>query len=324
MESISKFSYRNTGTISFAIGIILLPLILGSGFYLNVMIFIAIYSITAIGLCLLTGYTGQLSIAHAAFFGIGAYSSGILTSRFGLPSSLVFFISIVWVGIVAYLIGIVVLRFKSHYLAIVTLSVAVIVEVIIKELSSITGGAQGLSGIPYFSLGRIVFDSEMKLYYLCWSILLCILIFSLNLVNSKIGRALKATKEGEEIARIMGINTPKYKNSIFVLSSIYAALAGSLYAHYVTFITPQVAGLPFAFEIILMIAFGGFTNIWGSLFGVAGISFLSEYLRGFAEYKLAIYGFALVVIMLFFPSGLLQGLKDYASLVLGMIRQREG
>lgn len=302
---------------------LLLPSLLGSGFYLNVLIFIAIYSITAIGLCLLVGYAGQLSIAHTAFFGIGAYSSGILTARFGLSPSLAFLISMTLAGIIAYLIGAVVLRFKSHYLAIVTLSVLIIVQVLIKELSFITGGAQGLTGIPYYSLGNLVFDSDLEIYYLSWIILLCFLIFSLNLADSRVGRALKATKEGEEIARLMGVKVSKYKTKIFVLSSIYAAISGSLYAHYVTFITPQIAGLVFAFEIILMLAFGGFTNIWGAILGVAGISFLSEYLRAFADYKLAIYGFALVVIMLFFPDGLLQGLKDSVGYGLRLIKQRE-
>jgi branched-chain amino acid transport system permease protein len=310
---IKALARQNIALVSFAAVILLLPVVLGSGFYLNIMISIAIYSMTAIGLCLLIGYAGQLSLVHASFFGIGAYMSGILTSRLGFPPVLALLASIVVVGAVACLVGLVVLRFKSHYLFIVTLSLLTIIEILLKELVSLTGGVQGLSGIPRFSLGGWIFDNELKIYYLDWVILLCIAVFSLNLTGSKIGRALRATKEGEGAARLMGIRVFRYKTKIFVLSSVYAVIAGSLYAHYTGFITPQVASLVAAFEMIVMVAFGGFTSIWGAICGVAGISFLSEYLRPFADYKLAIFGLALVIIMFFFPNGLLQGVKDLVS-----------
>jgi branched-chain amino acid transport system permease protein len=305
----ARYLVRNS-LFWFSLVILLLPVAIGSGFYMNVMITVAIYAITAVGLCLLTGYTGQLSIAHAAFFGMGAYLSGILTSRFGLPPSLVFLISIVSVGIISYLVGLVVLRFRGHYLAIVTLSIVVIVEALIKELSFLTGGDQGLSGIPPFSIGSFVFDSELKIYYLTWFFLAAIVAFSLNLVNSSPGRALRAVKEGEDVARTLGVNASKYKTAVFVLSSIFAAISGSLFAHYIMFVTPQVASLGFAFEIILMVAFGGTGNVWGVIFGVGGILFLSEYLRVFEEYRLVIYGVLLVVIMLFFPQGVLHAINS--------------
>ncbi len=265
---------------------------------------------TAIGLCLLIGYAGQLSLVHATFFGIGAYMSGILTSRLGLPPVLALIASIVLVGAIAYPVGLVVLRFKSHYLFIVTLSLLTIIEILLKELVSLTGGVQGLSGIPRFSLGAFLFDNELKIYYLDWTILLFIIVVSLNLTRSKIGRALRAIKEGEGAARLMGIRASTYKTKIFVLSSVYAVVAGSLYAHYTGFITPEVASLVSAFEMIVMVAFGGFTSIWGAIYGVAGIRLLSEYLRPFVDYQLAIFGLALVIIMFFFPNGLLQGVKD--------------
>jgi branched-chain amino acid transport system permease protein len=303
-----SFLKRNINVFLFCTLITFLPVVLGTGFYINVMILAAIYSVTAIGLCLLVGYTGQLSIAHAAFFGLGAYASGILTSKFGLAPCLALFAAVISVGVIAYLIGLVVLRFRGHYLAIVTLSVVVIVEVLIKELAFVTGGDQGLSGIPPFSLGHFVFDSELKVYYLVWIILIALFVFSLNIANSKVGRALRAIKEGEEIARIIGVHATRYKAYIFVLSSVYAVVSGVLYSHYVMFLSPQVASLTFAFEIILMVAFGGIGSIWGVVFGVASILFLSEYLRGFDEYRLIIYGILLVVITLFFPRGLLYGI----------------
>jgi branched-chain amino acid transport system permease protein len=301
---------RNKSVILFSTSLVLLPVVFGSGFYINVMILVAIYSSTAIGLCLLTGYTGQISIAHAAFFGLGAYSSAILTTRWGFPPYLALFVSVLFVGIIAYLIGLVVLRFRGHYLAIVTLSILVIIEVLLKETPSLTGGDQGLSGITHFSLPGLVFDSELKIYYLTWFILVVLLVFSLNIAKSRIGRALKAIREDEEIARIIAVPASTYKTYIFILSSTYAAISGVLYAHYVMFLTPQVASLSFAFEIILMVAFGGIRSLWGVIFGVGSILFLSEYLRGFDEYRLIIYGVLLVVITLFFPRGLLRGIYD--------------
>ncbi len=317
-----RFIRKQISVLLLCAVIAFLPVVIGTGFYINVMILVAIYSVTAIGLCLLVGYTGQLSIAHAAFFGLGAYASGILTSRFGLAPGLALFASVISVGVIAYLIGLVVLRFRGHYLAIVTLSVVVIVEVLIKELSFVTGGDQGLSDIPPFSLGHYVFDSELKIYYLAWIILVALLVFALNIAYSKIGRALTAIKEGEEVARVIGVNSTQYKAYIFVLSAVYAAVSGALYSHYVMFLSPQIAGLTFAFEIILMVAFGGIGSIWGVVFGVASILFLSEYLRGFDEYRLIIYGVLLVVITLFFPRGLLYGIQTVFSDVYEAVSRR--
>jgi branched-chain amino acid transport system permease protein len=307
----TDFLRRNIGTILLFIIVAFLPVVIGVSFYINIMISVAIYAVTAIGICLLVGYAGQISLAHAAFFAIGAYFSAILTTKLSLPPLLALLLSSLSVGIIAYLIGILVLRFKGHYLAIVTLSVLVIVEVLLKELSFITGGDQGLSGIPFFSVAGFVFDGALKTYYLCWIVLFGVIIFSLNLVNSKIGKNLRAIKEGEDVARTLGIRATDYKAQIFVLSSVFAATSGSLYAHYMTFITPQLASLGFAFEFILMVAFGGVASIWGALYGVAGIIFLAEYIRGFDEYRLVIYGVSLVVIMLFFPQGILQGLQGF-------------
>ena len=297
--------------------VLLFPLVFGKGYYLSVMNFIALYSIVAIGLCLLTGYGGQLSISHSAFFAIGAYSSAIFSLRFGLHPILAVLLSQFVSGLAAWGIGAVVLRLKGHYLAIATLSFTMIVGVLIKEMAWLTGGLQGLSSIPPLSIGGFSFSTDWRFYFLVWPVTLLLLLFSLNLVDSRMGRIFRATKENEDIARLFGANVKNCKVKLFVLSSIYASLAGSLYAHFVAFVSPVTASIMFAIDIIMILAFGGFTILWGAMLGAASLTFLNEYLTVFADYKRVIYGGALILIMLFFPNGLLEGLKGGIRFLTG-------
>ena len=185
-------------------GILLLPLWLGDGYYLNVMNFIALYSIVALGLCLLTGYAGQLAISHSAFFAIGAYGSAVFCLRYNFHPLISIPLSQAISGLAAWGIGAVVLRLKGHYLAIATLSFTIIVGVVIIEIPWLTGGLQGLSSIPSISFGKFVVDSDWRFYFVVWPATLLLLLFALNLVVSRIGRIFRATKESEDIARLFG------------------------------------------------------------------------------------------------------------------------
>lgn len=311
-----SFDINKLAWLLVSAGILLLPPVLGDGYYLSVMNFIALYSIVALGLCLLTGYAGQLSISHSAFFAIGAYSSAIISLRFGIHPLLSIVLSQSLTFLTSWVIGAVVLRLKGHYLAIATLSFTIIVGVLIIEMPGLTGGLQGLSSIPPISFGDFLIDSDWRFYFLTWPLTLLLLLFALNLVDSRIGRIFRATKESEDIARLFGADVKKYKVKVFILSSLFASLSGSLYAHFVTFISPATGSIMFAIDIIMILAFGGFTILWGAMLGAASLTFLNEYLTIFADYKRAIYGLALIVIMLFFPNGLLQGLKDSARFLL--------
>lgn len=295
--------------VTVTLGGLVLPLVVGPGFYLNVLNFIALYAMVAVGLSLLVGYCGQLSISHAAFFAIGAYASAILSTRAGVPAALAVVVSQGITPLIAWGIGMVVLRLGGHYLAIATLSFSIIVEILIKEARPLTGGLQGLSGIPPISLGGLVLDSDWRFHYLAWPVTMLLFLFALNLAHSRLGRALRAIREGETVARLFGVDARRYKVKVFVLSSVFASIAGSLYAHFVSFISPAAASLMFAIDIIMVLALGGFTVLWGALIGVAALTVLNEYLTPFADYKRALYGLALVVIMLFFPGGLLPGLQ---------------
>jgi len=284
------------------------PLLLGGGYLLNTLNFVAIYALPAIGLCLLVGYCGQLSISHAAFFALGAYASGILSKRFGISPWLALVLAQVIAAAAAAFIGWVVLRLRGHYLAIATLSFTIIVEVLIKELGSFTGGLQGLSGIPRLSFFGHPLDTDLALHYLLWPVTLAALWFALNLAHSRMGRAYRAIKEGESAAMLLGVEVSRHKIGIFVVSSLFASVGGSLYAHFVTFVSPAAGSVMFAIDIILVLAFGGFDRIWGAMLGVFALTYLNEYAVAFADYKRVAFGLALVVIMSFFPAGLLSGL----------------
>jgi len=301
------------------LGVLLLPFVFGKGFYLNTMNFIALHAMVAVGLCLLVGYGGQLSISHSAFFAIGAYASAIFCLRYHLSPLISILLSQGLSALLAWWIGWVVLRLKGHYLAIATLSFTIIVEVLVKEMAWLTGGLQGLSSIPSISIGGFVIDSDYRFYFVVWPLTMLLLLFSLNLVDSRMGRIFRAIKENEDIARQFGADVKVYKIKLFIVSSVYASIAGSLYAHFVTFISPVTGSIMFAIDIIMVLAFGGFTLLWGAMIGVASLTFLNEYLTVFADYKRAIYGLALVIIILFFPNGLLLGLRDFGNRIFLLI-----
>ena len=301
--------------IAVAVAMMAIPLVFGNGYYLNTLNFVAIYAMPAIGLCLLVGYCGQLSISHSAFFALGAYGSAVLSMRYGFDPWVAMACAQVIVAALSAVIGRVVLRLRGHYLAIATLSFTIIVEVIIKELPSLTGGMRGLTGIPPLLVAGHRLTSDLAFYFLAWPVTLLMLLFALNLAESRIGRAFRAIREGEKVTGLLGIDPAKYKNLAFVFSSVCAGIGGSLYAHFVSFVSPAAASVMFAIDIIMVLAFGGFDRLWGAMIGVAALTYLNEYAVAFADYKRVVFGAALVVIMLLFPAGLLPGLIGMARAV---------
>jgi len=273
--------------------------------YIDVMVFGGIFGIVAIGLSLLMGYAGQISLAHAAFVGIGAYSSGILTTHFNLSSPIALFLGIAVTSAIAFAIGVPSLRLKGHYLAMATLGFGVIVHIVFNEEVKWTGGPSGLVGIPGFGFGSWALKSTIHWYYFVWFWVALFVVLALNMVHSRIGRALRAIHEDDRAAEAMGVPTARYKLQIFVISAAMAAFAGSLYAHYVEFINPSSFDLVWSIKFILMVMVGGIQSIWGSLLGSLFLTFLgNEWLQVFADLEILIYGIILLVISLFFPDGL--------------------
>ena len=278
----------------------------GNEYFLSLLVFIGINGMITMGLSLLMGYAGQISLGHAAFFGLGAYSSGVLTTQYSFHPLGAFGVGILITALIAFLVGKPTLRLKGHYMAVATLGFGEIIFIVFNELSMLTGGPSGLSGIPLLAFGGFIIEGSAFLY-LVWALVVCLLVFSLNVINSRVGRALRAVHGSELAASAMGVDASRYKLGVFVLSAVYGSMAGSLYAHFITFISPTSFNLMFSILLLMMVVVGGSETIWGALLGAAVLTLLPEYLRGLEDFEVLAYGAILVLVLLFMPQGILIG-----------------
>ncbi len=300
---------------AFCLAVLATPLLLQGNYLLNVFVFIGINTMLAVALNLLLGFAGQISLGHAAFFGLGAYISGILTTRYAIEPWMAMVAAALCVGVIAFIIGFPILKLKGHYLAMATLGFGIIVYIIFNETVDWTGGPSGMSGIPNLALGPLIFDSDMTNYYLIWVFTLLTMLLSINLADSRIGRALRAIHDSEVAARVMGVNVRLLKVQIFTVSALISALAGSLYAHTMTFIAPASFGFNFSVELVTMVIIGGLGSIYGSFLGAAILTLLPEFLRVFHDFDIIIYGLLLIVMTMFMPGGLIGGFEALAAAI---------
>jgi branched-chain amino acid transport system permease protein len=282
--------------------IILLPVFSGSTYTLSVGIFSGINALVAIGLCILMGYAGQVSLGQAGFYGIGAYVSSIASLHGGLPIVISAISGMIVAAIAAVILAVPALRLKGHYLAVATLGFGEIIYIILNEWGP--GGPSGFGDIPHFSFLGYTIDSTTGYFYLIWGLVAAVMFFSINLIHSRTGRALRAIHESELACNAMGLNVVALKIKVFILSAVYAALAGSLYAHYVTFISPSSFSLFYSILVLMMVIVGGITNLWGAIIGAVVITVLPELLRRFEELDVLVYGLILTLSLMFFRKGL--------------------
>ena len=324
-----KFAEKHIWHIALIFLVALLPLIIrGSYSYLvSLMVNAGIYVILVLGLNLLMGYAGQISLGHAAFYGIGAYSSAIMTMRYGLSPWLAFLAAMAVTCTFALFIGIPTLRLHGPYLAMATLGIGIIFTKVLIAWDTFTGGPDGIYGIPGFSLGFTAIDTDIRQYYLVWLIAIAIFVLSYNIVNSGVGRALKAIDSNETAAEVLGINAPRYKLMIFILSAAFASIAGSLYTHCRMFISPQIFSFMLSVKLVTMVVIGGMANVWGGVIGALLLIALPEFLTTISEHwhgvnttdlEIAIYGLTLVLVMIFTPEGFAGVLSK-----IGFLRKRK-
>ena len=322
----------------FLIVIQLLTLLTGTAYYLTQMTMAAYYVIVAAGLSMVMGYAGQISLGQAGFFAIGGYTTAVLTTmdlsgQMGKPFfSLLgkigllinketlygdsitylspwisFLFSLILAGVIAYGIGVPVLRLKGHYLGMATMGFGIIVYRIVLG-TRLFGEADGISNVPGFPIlpGVIIggdFSIRVINYYAAWVFVIIVMILLINLVNSRVGRALRSLHGGEDAADAMGVDTARYKVSVFVIGAVFAAAAGVLMTHYNGGIGPSESSVTKSVRYVAIVAVGGMANLWGVLVMGLVLNFLS--LRGiFGAYDDAVFGVILVVIMMFFPDGL--------------------
>lgn len=295
--------------------VFLFPQLTTDNYVLTIGIFIGINALVAIGLTILMGYAGQISLGQAGFYGIGAYVSAILSLHYGLPVLLSIFIAIIIASIAALVIAIPSLRLKGHYLAVATLGFGEIIHIILHEWGP--GGPSGFGDIPHFSFFGYTLQSTLEYFYLIWLSIIVIMIFSLNLLNSMTGKALRAIHDSELASVTLGINITSIKIKVFILSAVYASLAGALYAHYVTFLSPSGFSLFYSVLVLMMVVIGGISNIWGGIAGAFIITILPETLRGFKEFDILVYGLILTLALLFMRKGivplLVENFKKWTS-----------
>jgi branched-chain amino acid transport system permease protein len=305
-----KFPGRHGRWAVFAGAVLALAAGLDNEYYYTLLNFIGIHTLLVVGLNLLLGYAGQISLGHAAFFGLGAYTSGILTATYGANPWLALLAGLVLAGVAAWLIGIPALKLKGYYLAMATLGFGIIVYIIFNEAQGLTGGPSGLHGIPSLSLAGFPLNTPRRLYLLIWTTVGLILALSANLVDSRSGRAIRALHDAEAAAQSLGVDTARLKLKIFIWSALYASLAGSYYAHTLNFIAPSSFGFMFSIKLVTMVVLGGMASIWGSLLGAAVLTVLPETLAAFHDFEVIIFGAILMVVMIFLPRGLVRGLLD--------------
>jgi len=292
--------------------IIAIPLVAGS-YVVGVMCFIAIFGGLAVGMGLLLGQAGMFSLAHPTWFGLGGYVSGILAIRGIAPPWLGSIIGAVFVGLISYAIGAPLLRLRGYYLACATFGLLLIVQISLAQLGSLTGGHEGLMGIPPFSIGGFVLETDVHYYYLSWALCLACLWFLYNLMGSRMGRAIKSFSDSEVAAKSMGINVPGYKLKVFILTAVMASLTGSVYTCYLRFAEPGIFGFPLLVQLMTMVIIGGGKTIYGPLLGGFVVMWLKELIHMYlgevlprmsAQVDALFFGVLIIVILIFMPGGL--------------------
>jgi branched-chain amino acid transport system permease protein len=332
-----------SGLVCFIVFLIATPALIGTDSYLiSVLIFMGIHCLIAIGLSLLMGYAGQISLGHGAFFGLGAYASGLLTTLLEINPWLAMLLALGITCIIALVIGLPCLRLSGHYLAMATLAFGEIINIFMNAQVELTGGPAGFAGIPMLAIGSYEVGMDLQLgplsmggdlvyYSFVWLIVVLVLFLVLNMIHSRVGRALHSIHGGEQAANALGVNTTFYKVQVFVLSAGLASVAGSLYAHYMSFLSPSACDLKLSVMLVVMVAVGGMANVWGALLGTIFMTALPEFLNHFEEMgflkedaDFLVYGMILMVIMIFMPDGLFVTIGKVAAKCRQWVMPKEG
>lgn len=286
-----------------AAGILALELVLTSQFYRSTVILSLIFGIAAVGLTLLMGFAGQVSIGQGAFFGLGAYTAAFAIQRIGIPVPIAVVLAAAVPGLVGYVIARPILRLSGHNLALATLALAAVFYVVATQWTAVTGGIDpGIVGLPALTLlgqdhGRVIF----------WLAGLCLVIWTgitLMLVDGRFGRALMAVKTSEVVASCTGVDVPRIKAVAFAVAAACAGTAGALLGLFLRAFNATSFNVSLSIELLMMVIIGSLTTVWGAVFGAFAIVALPNLLEGFDHAKLLVYGLTMVAIMMFAPNGL--------------------
>lgn len=328
------YSRNMIGIAIVALILLLAPIVVSSNYLISVLIMIGFYTLICTGMNMLMGYAGQISLGHSAFYGIGAYSSAYVTAKLGMSPLIGILAGVVITIVVAYLVGIPSLKLSGHYLALATLGFGMIVFTLFKQFKSITGGSDGFFGIPSLSLFGFQFTSEIRYYYLIWIVAILGILLARNVVQSRVGRAFRSIHASEIAAGSIGIDIGKYKLEVFIMSAVYASVAGSIYAHYVSFINPVIFESGMSIKLLMMSVIGGSGSIWGGLIGSGVYIVLGEVLKdivpliyhgqGSDQFEIIFFGILIVVLLMYMPKGLSSVLEKTSAKLTFTSRRAPG
>jgi branched-chain amino acid transport system permease protein len=279
------------------------PVVAPNEYILSLGVMFLINLVLVASLNLVLGYAGQISLAHGAFFGLGAYVSGVLSVRYGITPAVGMAAAIAGTTVAALLIALPTLRLRGHYLAMGTLGFNAILTVLFTELVPLTGGPNGLAGIAPFALPGIELDTPRKFYFVAWLLAGLVMLLILNLVSGRVGRGLRAISGSEIAAGALGVDTFRFKVAAFSLSAGFAGLAGAMYAHFNMYASPETFSFFTSVLLVVMVALGGWGSYWGPVFGALIYTAMPELLRRFQDAELFLFGLCMIVVLLYVPGG---------------------
>ncbi len=283
--------------------LLVLPFILPNSYYMDLAIRMAINAIIVIGLNLLIGFAGQISLGHAGFLGIGAYASAVLPTHFGFHPLLAMASGAAATAVIAGVVAKPIFKLKGNYLAMATLGLGIIINIALRNEAQWTGGPDGMA-VPAFAMFGIELSSDKQWYWVVAAMLVISVWASLNIIDSPFGRALRALHGSEVASQVVGVNIVRYKVSIFVLSAIFASIMGSITAHYIGFVTPNFSDFFHSIELVTMVVVGGMASVFGSIVGAVLLTALPQALATFEGWETVVFGSVLMLCMIFLPKGL--------------------
>lgn len=290
-----------------AVIVAVLPLVLPTTFYLRMAALVCIFALAVVGLNLLMGFAGQVSLGHAGFFGIGAYAVAIGPTHLGIPSWVAVIVGAAAAGLMAFLVGRPILRLRGHYLAVATLGLGLLIAMVFTNEARWTGGPDGMPVPRLEVFGFRVFGPRMW-YWISGITLVIGAWIAANLIASPTGRALRAIHDSETAARVLGVDVARYKLVAFVISAVYAAIAGAYLALFDGLVTPITAGFLRSIEFVTMAVLGGLGSILGSIVGAALLVLLPQVLTVFHDYEHIVLGIVMMLVMIFLPAGIVPSL----------------
>ena len=296
----------------------------GSDYLTNLLIVVMLHALPAIGVSLLMGYTGQISLGHAAFYGLGAYGAAAFSVHMGVNPWISIVFAVILVGVMSSYLGWVIFRLRGHYLAVATLGFGFIVNIAFVELRDWTGGPNGLPGIPPLEIFDLSFHTDQTFFYIAWVAMILTVVMAQNLVNAPVGLVMRGIAESERAVSSLGNDVTGLKRKILVISAVVSAVSGGLYAHYIGYISPQPFAIDFSIKLVVIIAIGGFRIIPGVLLATLFVTVITEPLQELGYYDVVVYGLFLTVIIAYMPQGLLQGAYGFGRRLLRDARASAG